>query len=332
MPPMPSYKESQSTKFGQVSQDGQWVRSQAIGGWSRYRPPAPDPNQGIPAGYSSGPNSPPPMSNGEALNPTAPGYGGGYAGEAWGADAPGDGSGYGYAGGGGGQQVGGGSPLQDYGGGGGAARPRDWTSYVQPPPAGAGGGGAGVGAAWSSPAEQELRRQRDLMLGTLAEGRSMWGSGTNDLLLNRINESMQGNNVPYTDAVQARLFSQRADAIAAQQQQQAAALRRQMAGAGMSGGGGELAMLLAQQQAAAGQRNNALADIGMQSALENYGAQERARDAAFQYLTGRAAAEAPFRLAEANARGRFEVTGVGPGLTQPGLFSTPASAYMQRTL
>jgi hypothetical protein len=178
------------------------------------------------------------------------------------------------------------------------------------------------GLAWDSKAEQELRRQRELLFGTLAEGRNLWGSGTNDLLLKNLNEGMQGNLVPYTPAVQARLFSQQADANAASEAAQMARIRSHFANSGMSGGGGELSLMLNAGQERGAANNAALADIGMRSQLENFAAQERARQETLGYLSARSAAEAPYRLAEAQARGRFEVTGVAPGGgTSVGMFS-----------
>jgi hypothetical protein len=181
-------------------------------------------------------------------------------------------------------------------------------------------GGAG---AWDSQAEEELRRQRDLLFQTLNEGRAIWDNPLGQQLAATLGAGMSGTNVPFTDQVQARLFSQQADSNAAAEGQRAAQIRRHFTNSGMSGGGGELALLLAGADQRAAANNAALSDIRMRSQLENFGAMERARDATQNYFSSRAAAESPYRLAEANARGRFEVTGVAPGGTNIGFGTNP---------
>jgi hypothetical protein len=181
-------------------------------------------------------------------------------------------------------------------------------------------GGAG---AWDSQAEEELRRQRDLLFQTLNEGRAIWDNPLGQQLAATLGAGMSGTNVPFTDQVQARLFSQQADSNAAAEGQRAAQIRRHFTNSGMSGGGGELALLLAGADQRAAANNAALSDIRMRSQLENFGAMERARDATQNYFSSRAAAESPYRLAEANARGRFEVTGVAPGGTNIGFGANP---------
>lgn len=192
-----------------------------------------------------------------------------------------------------------------------------------------GAGGYNAGANWGSAAEEELRRQRELMFGTLSQGANMWQGGLGDQLRSNLSQGMSGAG-PFTEQVQARLFSQQADGLAAAEAQRMAMIRRQMANSGMAGGGGELAMNLQSGLQRAQGMNAAQADIGMNAALQNFGAQERARDATTNYFSARSAAEAPYRLAEANARGRFEVTGTGAPSAP--LFSLQATnyPYMQR--
>lgn len=184
-------------------------------------------------------------------------------------------------------------------------------------------GGGGIN--WNSQAEEELRRQRELLFGTLAEGRAIWNNDDpiNQQIRTNLNQGMMGNLVPYTPEVQARLFSRQADSQAAAEGSEMARIRRHFADSGMGGGGGELAMMLAAGQRRAQATNAAQADIAMQSLLENFMAQQNARDAAMQYQASRAAAESPYRLAEAQARGRFEITGQGPGGTNIGIGGNP---------
>jgi len=106
------------------------------------------------------------------------------------------------------------------------------------------------------------------------------GSRTNPLA-NSIQQSLMGTlsgqNVPWSDDVRARAFSQRADQAGAQEQTQRDILRGSMANRGIAGGGADLRGQLQFSGQRADANARARNQIDVESALQNFAAQERAR-------------------------------------------------------
>lgn len=185
-------------------------------------------------------------------------------------------------------------------------------------------GGMGDGDA-------KLEEQRQLAFGSLAQGANIFAGGLGQQAESNLLAQMRGQDAPYTQAVQDRLFSSAASGIGGAAERNARMIRQQMSNRGMSGSGASLALQLENARSQQRQLGQAQADIQNRAQLENFAARERGVQGATQFMTNRAASEAPFRLKEADLRSRFEVTGQSPmagygygGLGGTGVFSTRA--------
>lgn len=118
--------------------------------------------------------------------------------------------------------------------------------------------------------------------------------------------------MPYTQGVQDRLFGQAADLNAGSRASQDDLIRRSLAERGMEGLGGGLAAMLGAGRDQSAANSQALSSIQNTATLENFSAQERARQQAESFLSSRSSAEAPYRLKEADLLSRSEVTGQDP--------------------
>ena len=124
--------------------------------------------------------------------------------------------------------------------------------------------------------------------------------------------TLQGSNVPFDDAVTQALLAANADTGAGNFSAQADAIRRSFGARGMGGGGGQLQSILdamnrTNQQTAAGAR-----DIGANAALQNFGAEERARTAGQQF-SGMQASNMQGVLGNMlPLMDRFQITGQSP--------------------
>lgn len=160
--------------------------------------------------------------------------------------------------------------------------------------------------------EAELARQRELLFQSLAEGAGIFRGDLGNQAKDQLSMQLGGKDKPFTRAVKDRLFSQAADASGSAEQSEIARIRQFFANRGQTGGGGELQALVDAGRTRSASNRQARNQIQITAALENFQARERARQAAAQLLAQQAAAEAPFRLKEADARSRFEVVGDSP--------------------
>lgn len=173
------------------------------------------------------------------------------------------------------------------------------------------GGGAG-GPMFTGSGDQRLEQARQRAFGSLGQGAEIFRGDLGQTLQRGIQQILAGQNLPFSQGVQANMFSQAADAAGGAEQSARNQIREGFANAGMGGSGGMTRAFLD----AAGRRSDSLAgarnQIQTTAALENFGAQERARQAGTGFLAQQSAAEAPFRLKEADLLSRFEVTGQSP--------------------
>lgn len=189
--------------------------------------------------------------------------------------------------------------------------PGNYASYYAPPPA-VTGGGSFYDPRYSQEREDLLAQQRERAFASLDQGASLFRSDLGAAARNSIEGTLGGNRLPFTEGVQANLFSRRADAAAAERGVRQREIQRFFANSGMGGGGGELAALAGASRNYSTRTQQARNEIDVTSMLENFAAQERARDQAIQFMASQSAAEAPFRLKEADLRSRFEITGQTP--------------------
>lgn len=180
-------------------------------------------------------------------------------------------------------------------------------------PASIAGGGSGGGAYTSTSADDaKLEAARKQAFGSLAQGASYFGSPLGQQTQNAISSTLSGQNVPYTQGVQDRLFGQAADMNAGSRASQDDLIRRSLAERGMEGSGGGLAAMLGAGRDQSAANSQALSSIQNTATLENFSAQERARQQGESFLSSRSSAEAPYRLKEADLLSRSEVTGQDP--------------------
>lgn len=179
---------------------------------------------------------------------------------------------------------------------------------------GAGMGGAASGGAGGPSAadDAKLAAARKQAFDSLAQGASYFGSPLGQQTQSAISSTLSGQNVPYTQGVQDRLFGQAADMNAGARASQDDLIRRSLAERGMEGSGGGLAAMLAAGRDQSAANSQALSSIQNTATLENFSAQERARQQGESFLSSRSSAEAPYRLKEADLLSRSEVTGQDP--------------------
>lgn len=188
----------------------------------------------------------------------------------------------------------------------------------------AGGGaaaGAGTTSAQTAADKAERARQEALAFGSLAQGAGYFGSPLGQQTQAAIGRTLAGQDVPYTQGVQDRLFSQQVDANAGAYAAQDDLIRRSMAERGMEGSGAALAAQLGAGRDYSAANTQALSQIQNTAQLENWGAQERARAQGESFLASRSQAEAPYRLKEADLRSGWESIRdqVGAGIAGGGL-------------
>lgn len=178
----------------------------------------------------------------------------------------------------------------------------------------AGGGSLGGGAAGGPSAadDAKLAAARKQAFGSLAQGASYFGSPLGQQTQNAISSTLSGQNLPYTQPVQDRLFGLAADLNAGSRASQDDLIRRSLAERGMEGSGGGLAAMLGAGRDQSAANSQALSSIQNTATLENFSAQERARQQGESFLSSRSSAEAPYRLKEADLLSRSEVTGQDP--------------------
>lgn len=172
--------------------------------------------------------------------------------------------------------------------------------------------GAGTGGGMGGDGDAKLEEQRRLAFGSLAQGANYFAGPLGRQTEQNLSATQAGVDVPYTQAVQDRLFSRQADLNAGQEANQLDAINASFANRGMEGAGAQLAAQLAVGRERAGANTAAESDIANRAQLENFGARERARGASADFLSARSGAEAPYRLKEADMRSRFEVVGQSP--------------------
>lgn len=160
--------------------------------------------------------------------------------------------------------------------------------------------------------DAKLEEQRRLAFGSLNQGANYFNSPLGNQTYNSLSNTQAGIDVPYTQEVQDRMFSQQGDLAAGQEAGAQDRIRSSFANRGMEGSGGELAAMLGAGRERSAQNTQALTEIQNKAQLENFGARERAREASTGFMGARSSAEAPYRLKEADLRSRFEVTGQSP--------------------
>ena len=183
---------------------------------------------------------------------------------------------------------------------------------------GFGGTGAGgvPGFGQGGNAEALLAEQRQLAFDRIA---SMGDTYENDPLAQAIQQgfmgTLGGDSLPFTDEVTNSLLSDvsdsNAEALAAQQDQ----IRSAMANAGLGGSGMALSAGLNARRAAQSAIRKGRREVKSRASLENFAAQERARQAASNYMAQKAAQRRAQAQMEVDLRKRFEVTG-DAGLNQ----------------
>lgn len=191
--------------------------------------------------------------------------------------------------------------------------PSGGTAQASIAGAGTSAGGVPLGGAGSTAAaDAKLEAARKQAFGSLAQGASYFGSPLGQQAQGAISSTLAGQNVPYTQGVQDRLFGQAADLNAGSRASQDDLIRRSLAERGMEGSGGGLAAMLGAGRDQSAANSQALSSIQNTATLENFSAQERARQQAESFLSSRSSAEAPYRLKEADLLSRSEVTGQDP--------------------
>lgn len=178
--------------------------------------------------------------------------------------------------------------------------------------AGGQGGGSGGSGGGSSGQPAEVAANRAAMFAALTPGQNYFAGGLGQQTSNAISSAMSGADVPYTQAVQDRLFGQAGDLNAGARGAQDDLIRRQLAERGMEGSGGGLAAMLAAGRDQSAANSQALSSIQNTAQLENYSARERARTQGESFLASRSSAEAPYRLKEADLRFNSDYTSDNP--------------------
>lgn len=171
-------------------------------------------------------------------------------------------------------------------------------------------GGNAVSMGGQQPAAVAANRQA--MFDALKPGQGYFGSPLGQQTQNAISSTLSGQNLPYTQPVQDRLFGQAADLNAGSRASQDDLIRRSLAERGMEGSGGGLAAMLGAGRDQSAANSQALSSIQNTATLENFSAQERARQQGESFLSSRSSAEAPYRLKEADLRAQSDLTGQDP--------------------
>lgn len=178
-------------------------------------------------------------------------------------------------------------------------------AYGSTPAAGGGGGSIPLpgGGGGPSPSEKAwLEEQRRLGYGALQPGMNYFGGSLGQNVESAIGRTLSGADVPYTQAVQDRLFASQADLARGQEIGAQDMIRSQLAERGMEGSGAGLAAMLGAGRERSAANTAALSEIQNRAQLENFGARERARQQGESFLSSRSSAEAPYRLKEADLR------------------------------
>ena len=174
-----------------------------------------------------------------------------------------------------------------------------------------GGAGGGYGGGPTGADDAKLEEQRRLAFGSLNQGANYYASPFGQQIQGAIGARAAGADAPYTQAVQDRLFARQADLAASAEQSDQARIRSMMGERGMEGSGAALAAMLGAGRQRSAANSAALSDIENRAQLENFGARVQGQQQGADWLAQRSAAEAPYRLKEADLRSRFEVTGQG---------------------
>ncbi len=207
----------------------------------------------------------------------------------------------------------------------GGAQPQGFSGYASGQPAGnqigsvnsIGGSGSLSfgGGVPSNPSPDQadalLNQQRELAFGRLRSVDDIFNSRLGELTDQALQRQIQGTDVPFTDQrmeqMEARLAAQATSADRGRRSR----IREQFAGRGLGGSGLQFGAEQASMAEASAQRGANLNNLLIQQGMENWTAQERARQGAQQWLSSKAAGIMPSILKEADMRSRFEVTGDG---------------------
>lgn len=176
----------------------------------------------------------------------------------------------------------------------------------------AGGFSGGSASSGGRGQPAEVAANRAAMFAALQPGQGYFASPLGQQAQSAIANTMSGVDVPYTQAVQDRLFSGQADLNAGSRASQDDLIRRQLAERGMEGSGAGLAAMLGAGRDQSAANSTALSQIQNTAQTENFAARERARNAAESFLSSRSAAEAPYRLKEADLRAQSDYTMTDP--------------------
>lgn len=186
-------------------------------------------------------------------------------------------------------------------------------------------GFGGAGGGISSQQEAELEQQRNNALQAVAWLERQYESPAAQTLLSQLQAQSAGQNNPFTDEVRQNLFADVVDASAAGQASEAEAIRRGFSRAGIGGSGGQISADISSQRRAGRATREGKRKIDTTAQLENFAAQERARQGLAQFLAAQAQnAQSAVQLGN-QLRSRFEVTGdagmspIGAGLQAMGL-------------
>lgn len=181
--------------------------------------------------------------------------------------------------------------------------------YTDPNATGGGGlfGPAQGGGAGGGDAALEAARQQ--AFGSLNQGSSIFRGSLGQAAAGGMERRALGQDQPYDQGTQDRMFAAAADQSNAASGQQDSRIRNFFANNGMAGSGGQLRAQLGIDQQHAQNMQAARSEIQNRAQLENFGARERAGEQAGQFLGAQSAGEAPYRLKEADLLSRYEVTG-----------------------
>lgn len=164
------------------------------------------------------------------------------------------------------------------------------------------GGGAGGGDA-----ALEAARQR--ALGSLDQGSAIFRGSLGQAASGGMERRALGQDQPYDQGTQDRMFAAAADQSNAASGQQDSRIRNFFANNGMAGSGGQLRAQLGIDQQHAQNMQAARSEIQNRAQLENFGARERAGEQAGQFLGAQSSGEAPYRLKEADLLSKYDSVG-----------------------
>lgn len=181
--------------------------------------------------------------------------------------------------------------------------------YTDPNATGGGGlfGPAQGGGAGGGDAALEAARQQ--AFGSLNQGSSIFRGSLGQAAAGGMERRALGQDQPYDQGTQDRMFAAAADQSNAASGQQDSRIRNFFANNGMAGSGGQLRAQLGIDQQHAQNMQAARSEIQNRAQLENFGARERAGEQAGQFLGAQSAGEAPYRLKEADLLAKYDSVG-----------------------